>query len=138
MTDEHKQLLYEFLHINGQLKDVWSGNNIAGSLRLSAKQTLVSCQLLLMDDGEEHNRLQVMTENDEYSLTYDEVWDTNPNPGCDLSLFTPNSIVAAKIQIHVYNFFKTKTKNMSFDYTFRLQSIYLVKGHEKEVATPRK
>ena len=95
--DEYKQLLYEFFHINDQLKDVWSGNNIANSLRLSVKQALVSYQLLLMDDREKHSWLQVMAENDKYPLVYDKISDTNPNLRCDLSLFTPNSMVAAKV-----------------------------------------
>lgn len=97
MMDEYKQLLYEFFHINDQLKDVWSGNNIANSLRLSVKQALVSYQLLLMDDREKHSWLQVMAENDKYPLVYDKISDTNPNLRCDLSLFTPNSMVAAKV-----------------------------------------
>lgn len=86
-----------------------------------------------MDDREKRSWLQVMAENDKYLLAYDKISDTNPNLRCDFSLFTPNSMVVAKVQIHAYNFPKTKTRNASLDYTFHLQNIYLVKSHKKRL-----
>ena len=53
--------------------------------------------------------------------------DEDPNPGHEIEDFMAGQTVAVEFQVHFRNFRTPKRPEGAVDYSFRLQSIYLVR-----------
>ncbi len=81
-----------------------------------------------MDDGDEKEWMERLCSEGTFPFTYDGIANINPNPGHDIDQFRPGQNVAAKFSIHAINFKSTAKSDGTFNYNFRLQSVYLVDG----------
>ena len=74
-----------------------------------------------------------------FPFTYNGIENANPNPGYNFQAFIKGQQVAVEFQVHARDFTK-KNSNYSKDYTFRMQSAYLIElpKTKLEVSTPTK
>ncbi len=114
-----------FLQTSGILGKDWKrgGDN---TISMSSKKNHVNDQIDLMDDGDEKEWMERLCSEGTFPFTYDGIADINPNSGHDIDQFRPGRNVAAEFSTHVINFKSTAKPDGTFNYNFRLRSVYLV------------
>ncbi len=118
-----------FLKTQGILGDEWVKNEDPW-ISMSSTKNHVRDQISLMDDGEEKEWMESLCNGGKFPFTYDGIADRNPNPGHDIEEFRRGRFVAVEFSAHAINFKSKTNPEGTFNYNFRLRSIYLVDGDQ--------
>ena len=95
-------------------------------ISISSTEVHVRDQISLMEDGEEKEWMEGVCDGKKFPFTYDGIADVNPNPGHEIEEFRRGRFVAVEFSAHSINF-RTKTNpGGTYNYNFRLWSVYLV------------
>ena len=137
LNQEDKRILKAGLKKHGILGETGAGEFPAHRVNFSAKKDYVDEQLRMMDDQSNRQGLEVIVESKCYPFTYDGTRTSNPDPGHSVSQFKRGRTVAVEFQIHSRDFSTQTDPTGTKDYSFHLQSIYLVEGKKPEFSTPK-
>ena len=138
LSDIDQKLLIDKLQAHSVLRKSWSGESIADYLQVSSNKERVNPRIEILKDEDIRDKMRRLCESDRFPFTYDGMDDEDPNPGHEIDDFMAGQTVAVEFQVHFRNFRTPKRPEGAVDYSFRLQSIYLVRDPLPEMSTPRK
>ena len=128
-----------------KLRDVLHSCGVLGKdwVRLTDKYISISTNkghvkdlIVLMKDDDEKKWMESLCDDRTFPFIYNGIADRNPNPRYNYEEFRPGKQVAVKFTTHAINF-QTKAKPSStFNYNFRLYSLYLIDNDRPTVSTP--
>lgn len=107
-------------------------------INVSTKESHVKDLIALMDNNEQREWMNKLCDEKKFPFTYNGVDDRNPNPGYDLKEFRHGREVAVEFTTHAINFKTALNPDQTFNYNFRLQSLYLIESERTIVSTPSK
>lgn len=128
--------LVSFLQTDGVIGEEWSGSSVTNPVYIGADLGSVTAQLSLINNPAQRQNLRHMVALGRYPFSYNGVDDTNPTtPGHAAEDFFAGKLVAVEFQISSRDYRKSSTFNPLFDYSLRMQSVYLVQGEASQVST---
>lgn len=128
--------LKENLRRRGVLGRDWRWDSEDEYMRFGCKKGHVKDLIELMDDEDDQEWMEGLWDREIFPFTYNGIGDANPNPGYDPDEFRNGRSVAVKFTTHAINFRSGKNPTGTYNYNFRLQSLYLVDSGKKVVSTP--
>ena len=105
-------------------------------INVSTNKSHVKGLIALMDDNDEREWMSQLCDKKKFPFTYNGIKDENPNPGYDVEEFRQGREVAVEFTTHAINFRTVSKPDLTFNYNFRLQSLYLVESERTTISTP--
>lgn len=129
--------LREFFHSQENFGKNWVKSTDT-YISISSKQIYVRDQILVIEDGDKKEWMESLYDIKTFPFIYNGIADKNPNSSHNIEEFRPERFVAAKFSTHAINFrFKSKPDG-TFNYNFRLLSVYLVDEGLQPTSMPTK
>lgn len=139
LPSEDTKSLVASLRAHGVLGKEWTGASLKDRFYTAASKEDVTSQIALVEGQELREDLKGELQYGRYPWVYDGENSVDPTkPGVDLFEFYEGRGVAVEFQVHSRDFRKDEGGKTGFDYSFKMQGLYLVHAKGLEPSTPKK
>lgn len=129
--------LKDNLRSRGPLGPGWTGQTITDAIDFKVTTDYVHDQLHHMDDPSFRGGLEDKIKNGHYPFTYDGEEDPAPDPGHHVDNFNIGKYVAVEFQVYGRDMPASANFTGVRDYSFQLQSVYLIGLPKPKISTPK-
>ena len=131
-SDEDLKVLKENLQSRGILGKEWFDESNDKVVKFGTNKTHVKDLIEIMDNDDEREWMEGLCNSNVFLFTYDGIANANPNPGYNREEFQKGRHVAVEFTTHAISFCSKKNPSGTFNYNFRMQSLYsLTVGSER-------